>query len=56
MGGGTAAVGRRDALNRVFEVFENDLVEGDGLPIFVRHGGPGSVVLSLHWHLCTSAT
>jgi hypothetical protein len=39
MGGGTAAVGRRDALNRVFEGFENDLVEGDGLPIFVRHGG-----------------
>lgn len=40
----------------MFEGFENDLVDGAGLPIFVRHGGTGPVVLLLHGHPRTSAT
>jgi haloacetate dehalogenase len=40
----------------VFEGFTDDLVDGDGLPIFVRKGGSGPAVLLLHGHPRTSAT
>ncbi|ONI87079.1 alpha/beta hydrolase [Actinosynnema sp. ALI-1.44] len=40
----------------MFEGFVAETVDGDGLPIFVRHAGSGPVVLLLHGHPRTSAT
>ena len=40
----------------MFEDFVAETVDADGLPMFVRHGGAGPVVLLLHGHPRTSAT
>lgn len=40
----------------MFDGFAEELVEGDGLNVFVRHGGDGPAVLLLHGHPRTSAT
>ncbi len=40
----------------MFSGFSEELLDAGGLPIFVRHGGTGPVVLLLHGHPRTSAT
>lgn len=40
----------------MFDDFTEEIVDGDGLEIFVRHGGVGPAVLLLHGHPRTSAT
>jgi len=40
----------------MFEDFAEQMVEADGLELFVRHGGAGPAVLLLHGHPRTSAT
>ncbi|RJQ70171.1 alpha/beta hydrolase [Pseudonocardiaceae bacterium YIM PH 21723] len=40
----------------MFEDFTVEMVDGDGLPVFVRHAGTGPAVLLLHGHPRTSAT
>ena len=40
----------------MFEGFAAEMVDADGFPVFVRHGGAGPAVLLLHGHPRTSAT
>jgi haloacetate dehalogenase len=40
----------------MFEDFTAEIIDADGLPMFVRHGGAGPAVLLLHGHPRTSAT
>ncbi|GLY70782.1 hydrolase [Amycolatopsis taiwanensis] len=40
----------------MFEGFSTEMVPGDGVELFVRHGGSGPAVLLLHGHPRTSST